>query len=189
MDKLKLLQDIGAIKKGHFLLTSGLHSDTYFEKFRLIERPFALIDYIKEDLDRVKNFDFDIILGPQFGGAFIAFAFGYLLSIKSVYAEKDVDGNFYIGRGFEVENKKILITDDVLTTGSSIKKVLKILEGRAEVRGIYVLIDRRDNKTDEFMGIPLIAGLKVSANTYKPEECPLCKMGVPLTTKKTGIIK
>ncbi len=189
MDKLRFLQDIGVIKKGHFLLTSGLHSDVYFEKFRIIERPFALIEYIKDDLRRIKALNFDIVLGPQFGGAFIAFAFGYLLSKKAVYAEKDINGNFYIGRGFEIKNKKILLADDVLTTGSSIKKVLKILQGRAEVVGIYVLIDRRDNKTDEFMGIPLISGLKVSADTYKPEECPLCQRGVPLTTKKTGIIK
>ncbi len=189
MDKLRVLEELGAVKKGHFLLTSGLHSDTYFEKFRLMEYPHVLFEYIKDDVSKIKEFDFDAVIGPEFGGAFITFALASLLKIPAIYAEKDSDGGFFIGRGFQIHGKRLLLTDDVLTTGSSIKKLLKVVKDKATIVGIYVLVDRREEKTDEFTGIPLISGLKVSASTYRPEACPLCEKGIPLTTKKTGIIK
>ncbi len=189
MDKLRVIRDLGVVKKGHFLLTSGLHSDTYFEKFRLLEYPHILFEYIKDDIEKLKEFDFNAVIGPQFGGAFVAFAFSTLLKKPAIYIEKDEEGSFFIGRGFKVAGKKLFLADDILTTGSSIKRILNMLEGRAEVVGIYVLIDRRDNKTDNFMGIPLISGLQVEAKTYNPESCPLCKKCIPLITKKTGIIK
>lgn len=189
MNKLKVLQSIGVVKRGHFLLSSGLHSDIYFEKFRLLERPSILFDYLKSDIEKIEKLNVDAVIGPQFGGAFVAFALASMLKVPAIYAEKDEGGDFYIGRDFKVDNKNLLLTDDILTTGGSIKKVLKILEGRANVVGIYVLIDRRVNKSNTFMNIPLVRGLCVDVETYEPNLCPLCKKGLPLTTKKTGIIK
>ncbi len=189
MDRIKLLEELGAIKRGHFLLTSGLHSDTYIEKFRLFEHPHMLFKFIEEDLNKIAGLGFDAVIGPQLGGAFVACSVASLLKKVAIYVEKDAVGDFYIGRGFKIEGKKLLLVDDVLTTGSSIKKILKLLDKRAEVSGIYVLVDRREKKTDNFMGIPLISGTWFNAIVYEPDKCPLCKKKIPLTTKKTDIIK
>lgn len=189
MKRLELLEKLGAIKKGHFLLTSGLHSDTYIEKFRLFEFPHLLFEYVKEDLDKLRNFSFDAVIGPQLGGAFVAFTVGSFFKKPAIYVEKDENGDFFIGRGFKIDGKRFLLVDDVLTTGSSIRKIINLVSGRTEISGIYVLVDRRENKMNNFMNIPLISGIDVDANLYEPTSCPLCRAKIPLITKKTDIIR
>ncbi len=184
MDRLKLLKDSGAIKKGHFLLTSGMHSDTYFEKFRLIEHPWMLAEFIKDDITKLSGADFDVVIGPSFGGAFVAFTVGMLLSKRAFSLEKDKK-RFFLGRGFSFHNvEKVLVCDDVLTTGSSLLKVVELVEKYANISAVYVLIDRRKDKQNDFKGYPLISGLSVEANVYEQKNCPLCKKGVPLITKE-----
>uniref|UniRef100_A0A7C4YGH6 Orotate phosphoribosyltransferase n=1 Tax=candidate division WOR-3 bacterium TaxID=2052148 RepID=A0A7C4YGH6_UNCW3 len=175
MDYLKFLEKEGVILKGHFLLTSGLHSDTYFEKFRLIEKPFLLSRLLKKLLEGLE--DIDWVVGPVVGGAIIAFESARILKCRAAFSEKTENG-MVLKRGFDIkEDEKIIVVDDVLTTGKSITGTLNALKGK-NISGIYVLIDRSENNIN--LNYPLKSLIKYPVINYKPEDCPLCKKNIPL---------
>ena len=175
MDFLKDLEDRGAILRGHFLLTSGLHSNTYFEKFRVLEDPSILVPIMEELLEDAPEVDW--VIGPALGGAIMAVEGARIMNAKAGYAEQ-VEGRRVLRRGFDIRKEhRIVVVDDVLTTGKSIRETLSALEGY-NVLGIYVMIDRSENGVD--FGIPLKSLIKVPVKNYQPEECPMCRAGIPL---------
>ncbi len=182
MDWLKVLQERGAVLRGHFLLTSGLHSDTYFEKFRILEDPELTFSMLSEIKDWCAGFKPDIIVGPTTGGVLVAFALAKLLGLRAAYAERGEAGRV-IRRGFDLRDKKVLIADDVLTTGKSLRETAEaVRRAGGEVLAGCVLIQRNEVN----LGFPLRAVLKVEAREWRPEECPLCREGMPITTPGKG---
>ena len=177
-DYQALLKEEGVILKGHFLLTSGLHSDVYFEKFRLLENPGLLSKLLRDLLHKVNNVDW--VVGPTLGGALIAVEAARILKCKAAYAERE--GNRRIlKRGFDIKkNEGIIVVDDVLTTGKSVKETLDLLKS-FHISGIFVLIDRSGGSVD--FGIPLVSLMQFKVKNYTPEECPMCKKGIPLVTR------
>ncbi len=176
MDK-KILEQEGVILKGHFLLTSGLHSDVYFEKFRLLENPSILQQMVKETIENnnIKNIDY--VLGPAVGGIVVAYEFARQLDCKSAYIEKRETMGLFRDTPLNGEHK-ILLVDDVLTTGKSINLSLEVIEKfNKNIMGIAVLIDRSKNIQFDY---PLFSCIKVEAKTYTQEECPMCKSGMEL---------
>ncbi len=178
MDIEKILIERKAILRGHFLLSSGLHSDTYFEKFRILEDPKLTEELISEIIDRLREFEPDIVVGPTIGGVAVAFEVARQLRVKAYYAERS-DGGRVFRRGFKLtSNDRVLVVDDVLTTGKSLMETIGAVKPYgSRIVGAFVLIDRSENFDP---GVPLISLLKVKVKNYAPDECPLCKAGVPL---------
>jgi len=178
MDYIKLLEDVGALLRGHFLLTSGLHSGIYIEKFRILENPRLLEKFIQRMLEL--SVDVDWVVGPTLGGAIIAFELARIMGVKSAYSERDGGGRI-LRRGFDIkEEDTILIVDDILTTAGSIKDTIKSIE-HGKILGTVVMIDRSTGYID--MDIPIHSVLRYPIENYRVEDCPLCKQGLSLTKR------
>jgi orotate phosphoribosyltransferase len=179
------LERIGAVLHGHFLLTSGRHSDLYFEKFRLLEQPALLeqaVSTMLANLPREAVGAAQVVVGPTLGGVLVAYEAARQLSIRALYAEREGDGRAFRRGSLLEPNTSVLLVDDVLTTGISIREVLALLEGyQARVVGIGVLIDCSESPLA--FGAPLGSALRLPAQTYSPDECPLCRQGVPLAKR------
>ena len=183
MEERKILEKIGAVKKGHFLLTSGLHSDVYFDKFRLLQYPEYVKKFCKKIADRFKKEKITLVVGPEKGGIIIAYQVAEMLGVRCAFAEKSEDKLCFKRDFYFEEKEKILIVDDVLTTGGSIKKVIDLIKSKNwEIKGIAVLIDRSVFPLN--LNMDVFSVVKVEANVYRPEDCPLCKKGLEL--KKLG---
>jgi orotate phosphoribosyltransferase len=189
----QLLREVGAIKAGHFLLASGKHSDLYIEKFDLLRRPRDVEILLKELAGRFKNESIDVVVGPTTGGILLAFELARQLGTMAAYAERKLDGQpgreFRRGTLFK-SAQRVLVIDDVLTTGGSIRETLEALKLEpVTIMAIAVLVDRSGGSVD-FEEIPLVTLLTIEAETWSPEECPLCRSAIPLqrpgTTNRPG---
>jgi orotate phosphoribosyltransferase len=150
---MKKFEDAGAIQKGHFKLTSGVHSDTYIQCAQIMQHPEFMHNLCSELGKKFRGDDIDVIVGS---------------------------GKMTLRRSFEIkEGEKVIVVEDVTTTGSSVREVIDIVKSRkGKVVGVGVLIDRSGGKVD--FGIKTEKLLTVDIKTYLPEECPLCKKGIPV---------
>jgi orotate phosphoribosyltransferase len=181
VDVEALLRRTGAVLEGHFQLTSGRHSPRYIEKFRIMEDPWVTERLCALIAGRFRNAAVQVVLGPAMGGVILAFETARQLGARSVFAEKDADGVLVFDRGFRLRpGERTLVVDDVLTTGGSVRRVLDLVrESGAEVAGVAFLVDRTAGAVD--FGVPFFACLSLTIESYAPEECPLCRRGLPLT--------
>lgn len=181
-----VLAETGALRTGHFLLASGRHSDQYFEKFELLSRPRATEAVCREVATYAANADIASVAGPSTGGMLLAFEVGRQLGLPAAYAERATSGS---GRAFRrghtpAPGERVLLVDDVLTTGGSVRETLVALDALgARVAGIAVLIDRSDNGID--FGVPLFSLLRAPIATFQPEHCPLCRQQILLVKPGT----
>ncbi len=179
---IETLERIGAVLQGHFLLTSGRHSAVYFEKFRLLERPDLLMEAVAGMLAPFRAVHIDGVVGPTLGGVIVAYEVARQLAVRAFYAERGGDGRAFRRDGAPDPGMRLLVVDDVLTTGTSIREVLTLLQRyEVQVVGIGVLIDRSEQPID--FGYPLTAVLRLPAESFDPSGCPLCQQGVPLTRR------
>lgn len=177
MDTEKLLKDLKVLLEGHFLLNSGLHSKYYFEKFRILENPDATSKLCRMIGDKYKEKNFDWVIGPTTGGIIIAFEIAHQLKKLAGFAEER-EGKRIIGRGFDIKEKKVLIVDDVMTTGKSlIETIDAVKEKGAHIIGIAVLIDRCSAN----LPFEYFSTYRKIVENFDPEKCPLCKEKIPLT--------
>ena len=174
-----IFQKAGALLKGHFLLTSGLHSPAYWEKFRILQFPGYTEQLCRMIADHFRRENVQVVAGPTTGGIILAFEVARQLGVRGIFAEKE-DEERSFRRGFSIDpGERVLIVDDILTTGSSIHEVIAAvnkLDGN--IVGIGVLVDRSGQAPD--FGFPLFSCHRAATVTYRPEECPLCAAGVPL---------
>jgi orotate phosphoribosyltransferase len=187
MDLLDRLRSIGALREGHFLLASGRHSDRYVEKFDLLRRPKETEAVCMGIADRYRGRGIDVVVGPTTGGILLAFEVARQLEIGAAYAERREDGasGREIRRGTRFEpGARVLVVDDILTTGGSVRETLEALTRHpVEVVGVAVLVDRSGGRTE--LGVPLVAMATLDVATWDPEGCPLCARGVPLVKPGT----
>lgn len=167
--------------EGHFQLSSGRHSGLYVEKFRLLERPPQTDALCRMIADWAGDLSPDIVCGPTTGGLLVSYEVARHLGLLSIFAESDESGGRSFGRGFTISpGQRVLVVDDVLTTGGSIRDVLDAVRALGgEPVAVAVLIDRSGGKVD--FGVPLFASLHLDLPTYEPGACPLCDQGLPLT--------
>ncbi len=173
-----MLKRYGVLREGHFLLTSGKHSDRYFEKFRILEQPPVCEAFAKAVAERFSRDGATVVCGPTTGGIIIAYEVARQLGCRCVIAEK-ADMGRKIGRGFRLgPEDRVLVVDDVLTTGGSIKETLAAVEpSGAKVIGVGVYVDRSAGVD---FGVPLFGAFRQQVATFEPSTCPLCAKGVPL---------
>ena len=178
-----LLEDSGALLKGHFVLSSGRHSDIYIEKFRLFNRPdvlSALCTQLKEEL---KGMEFDVVAGPVTAGIIMAFEMGRQLGIEALYVESS-DGIKTLRRGQTIQpDAKVLVVDDVLTTGLSIRETIAVVRRfSGKVEAVGTLIDRTEKPVD--FGVPAVSAFKVEAKSWPADQLPDELAAIP--AKKPG---
>lgn len=175
------LQERDALLRGHFQLASGRHGDTYIEKFKILQWP-DLTEGLCVDIANRFRGETNLVAGPTTGGVILSYETARQLGLRGVIAERKDDGpGREFKRGFEVgPGDRVLVVDDILTTGGSIREVLDAVRERgAEVAGVAVMVDRSGGKTD--FGVPFHACLTLSIASWLPAECPKCAEGVPLT--------
>jgi orotate phosphoribosyltransferase len=174
-----LLRSTGAILEGHFRLASGRHSGTYIEKFRIMEDPRATSELCAMIAGRFRDAGATLVVGPATGGIILAYETARHLGLKAIFAEKGRDGLIF-DRGFGVgPAQPVLVVDDVLTTGGSVRQVLSLVdEAKAKVVGVGMLIDRTNGGVD--FGVPFYACHAMNIESYPADDCPLCRQGLPL---------
>ena len=173
---MKKFEEAGAIQKGHFKLTSGVHSDTYIQCAQIMQHPGFMHNLCSELGKKFRGDDIDVIVGPAIGGIIMAHVMARVLGpwVRAIFTERE-NGKMTLRRSFEIkEGEKVLVVEDVTTTGSSVREVIDIVKSRqGKVVGVGVLIDRSGGEVD--FGIKTKKLLTVDIKTYLPEECPLCK--------------
>ena len=176
----KLLKDSGALLEGHFLLTSGRHSNKYIEKFRLIESPEHLDRICELMSDMYKQENVDIILGAAIGGILLSGGVGKHLDRKTIFTER-VEGKMELRRGFEIkDNDRVLIVEDIVTTGGSIFELIKVVEEyNGSVVGIVSIVNRSVDKID--FGYEFKSLLEYPIQSYDSPKCPECLKDTPMT--------
>lgn len=186
MNAEEIFERSGAILKGHFLLASGLHSPIYWEKFQVLQYPDYTEQLCRMIAGHFRNQGVQVVAGPTTGGIILAFEVAKQLGVRGIFAEKTGTGERAFRRGFSINpGERVLIVDDILTTGSSIREVMDAvsrLEGR--IIGIGVLVDRSE-KDAEF-GVPLFSCHRSATITYNPSDCPLCAAKIPLAKPGGG---
>ena len=186
MDIRSIMDETGAVLKGHFQLTSGRHSDTYLEKFRLLERPEIVEEVGKQMAKAVKGIDVDVVLGAAIGGILISSATGKAFGKKGIFAER-VDGELTLRRGFKLAfGDRVLVVEDIVTTGGSVQELLNIVKScGAQPAAVVCLTDRTVDGID--FECPTKALIRFPAVSWDAETCPLCEQNKPLTSRgRTG---
>jgi len=180
-----IFRTTGAIMEGHFLLTSGLHSPVYWEKFRVLQYPQHTERLCQSIAQAFRDQGVQLVAGPTTGGVLLAYEVARQLGVRSIYAERHGGGRVF-RRGFSISpGERTLVVDDVLTTGGSIHEVANEVRRRGgEVIGIGVLVDRSQGETD--FGVPLFSCYKAMAPGYEAGDCPLCAEGIPLVEPGRG---
>jgi orotate phosphoribosyltransferase len=184
---LQILKESGALKQGHFLLSSGRHSAQYIEKFDLLRQPRATSAVCALMVDRFRDEAIDVVVGPTTGGVLLAFEVARQLGVQAAYAERVTSEKsareFRRGTVFD-EGARVLVVDDILTTGGSVRETLDALDGHpVQVVGVALLVDRSGG-TVKFE-VPLVALAMMDIEAWDAEECPLCEAGVPVVKPGT----
>jgi orotate phosphoribosyltransferase len=188
---LTLLRDSGAMLEGHFLLSSGRHSNRYFQCARLLQYPdmaqaalSGVAEKIRLDMQAGK-LQIDAVAGPAIGGIVVAYELGRQLGLPAFFTERDDTGTMALRRGFEVRpGQKILITEDVVTTGKSSGECAAVLQGfGAQIVALACIVDRRQAACGDVNGIeipwPFYPACRIEAVNWEADSCELCKKGIP----------
>ncbi len=179
-EALGLFRDAGALLTGHFELSSGRHSAEYLEKFRLVENPKLLEPMCKDLAERFADAKPEYVMGPTTAGIILAYRVADYLGVQGRYAEKE-DGERKLRRGQVLPaGARVLVVDDILTTGGAVRECTDLVaKCGATLVGVGVLGDRSGGKVQ--FDAPLKAVLTVEVVSWAPDECPLCRQGVPIT--------
>ncbi len=193
----ELFLKTNAFLEGHFLLSSGLHSPYYIQCAKVLQYPFYAEKLCKALIKKIKSHDIDIdvVIGPALGAVIVSYECAYQASkayskhIRGIFAERDKQDNdkLKLRRGFEIKpGEKVLVVEDVITTGKSTRETIDLVKVYGgNIVAVASLIDRRPEKLDYFVDnnkdkYPFFTLWKLEIPTYQPENCPLCKEGLPL---------
>jgi len=183
-DSLAVLRKTNALLEGHFVLSSGLHSPKYVQCAKLLSYPHLSKNFCNSLSKKIKkNFKkFDLILAPAMGGIVIGFEIGRILNKETIFCER-VEGKFKLRRGFDIKkNSKVLIIEDVITTGKSSLECFKLIKKKqAKVVGYACLINRSNKKTLKIKKGKIISQIKLDVPTYSKKNLPNFLKKIPIT--------
>jgi orotate phosphoribosyltransferase len=192
LEVYKILEETGAVMEGHFKLTSGYHSRYYLQCAQLLQYPDITYKFASRALDLVtKEIDtkkIDTVVSPAVGGILWGYMLAYIAGCRMVFTERKPE-KMELGRGFKIKKgQRIVVAEDVITTGGSVKEVIDICEERgASVEAVVSIVDRSD---DLKFKCPFYYLIKLDIEIYRPSECMLCKEKIPLvypgSKKKIG---
>jgi len=177
---LKIFYETNALLEGHFLLTSGRHSNQYFQCAKVLQFPDYTSEVCSVLSEHFRNYDIDTVIAPAMGGIIVGYEVARQLNKRSIFTERE-NNQMTLRRGFSLnENEKVLVCEDVVTTGGSVFEVIGIVKSfGAKVIGVASIVDRSNGKVD--FGYPFKSALQLEVVSYLPEECPICKQGkIPL---------
>jgi orotate phosphoribosyltransferase len=176
---LDVFKSCGGLLEGHFLLTSGRHSDRYMQCAKLFVEPEKAEKLCAALALKLKDFKIDVVAAPAVGGIIIGYIMARLLGARNVFAERE-DGKMTFRRGFEISPKdRVLVVEDVVTTGGSAAEVVELVKKcGADAAAVASIVDRSNGKVD--FGVPYRALLSMEVISYEAAECPLCRKGLPL---------
>ncbi len=180
---LSIFRDSEALLEGHFLLTSGLHSDRYFQCARVLQYPHYTELLCGEIAQQFRTAGIGAVVAPALGGIVVGQEVGRQLRVRTLFAERK-DGVMQLRRGFRIEKgENVLVCEDVVTTGGSVSEVISLVrEGGGNVAGVAFIVDRSAGKVK----FPLDPGgiqcslMAMDVVAYPPESCPLCAKGIPV---------
>ena len=172
-ESLKILKETKALIEGHFILSSGLHSEKYVQCAQLLSKPNKASDICISLAEKIKNEinDFDLILSPAMGGVIIGYEIGKILNKETIFSER-VSGIFELRRDFKIKkNSKVLIVEDVITTGKSSLECSRLVEKLgAKIVGFACIIDRSNDKSE--IKDRLVSQIKLNIPTYEKDKLP-----------------
>ncbi|KAB3530562.1 orotate phosphoribosyltransferase [Alkaliphilus serpentinus] len=173
---IEILKESEALLEGHFILTSGRHSNQYMQCAKVLQYPWFTEELSAALAEDFKDKGVEIVIGPAMGGIIIAYELARKLKAKNVFAERE-NGKMTLRRGFVIpKGARVLVAEDVITTGGSVREVIDIVKEQGGiVVGVALLVDRSNGAID--FGVPLSAALTTEVISYTPDECPLCKAG------------
>jgi len=166
----------GALLEGHFLLSSGRHSNRYIQCASVLQYPCYTEELAEELASRFRNDNVEVVIGPAMGGIIVAYEVARKLGVKGMFCERE-NGEMKLRRGFTVvPGQRVLVVEDVITTGGSVREVIQVVreEGGAVI-GVAALVDRSGGKVD--FGVRTESVLVVDIETFEPDNCPLCRAG------------
>jgi orotate phosphoribosyltransferase len=168
-----------ALLTGHFRLTSGRHSSRYMQCAQVLQYPEYASRLCRDLAERFAGVKVDTVIGPALGGIIVAYEVGRAMGVRTIFTERE-QGIMSLRRGFIIEpGEKVLVVEDVVTTGGSVKEVIEVVRQKGgEVVGVGVLVDRSNGKVD--FGVKTEAVLSMEIQSYDPEDCPLCREGLPV---------
>ena len=175
---LQTFLDTGAYLRGHFRLTSGLHSAEYLQSAKLLQHPPLAERLAKELASRMPKGG--AVASPAIGGLIIGHEVARAMGVRFIFTERDADGKMTLRRGFAIEpGETFVVVEDVVTTGGSTREVIELLQAAgANVLGAGSIVDRSGGTAD--VGVPPVALTLLKPETWPPDFCPLCKEGVPV---------
>ncbi len=176
-DILKLLEQVGAIRQGHFELSSGRHSATYLQCALVLQHPAHADQLARALAELFSNLTVACVVAPALGGIIIGYEVARALGVRSIFVERDRSGQMALRRGFELKRgERVLVIEDVWTTGGSTRETIGVVEqegGLAVAAG--ALIDRSGGRLE--LNVPSRALLEMDVPSYEPDDCPLCRAG------------
>ncbi|MCK5032888.1 MAG: orotate phosphoribosyltransferase [Calditrichia bacterium] len=174
---LKIFEESGALLNGHFKLTSGLHSASYFQCAKVLQFPQYAESLSKLIVDYFADQKIDTVISPAIGGIVVGQEVGRQLGVKTIFSERQ-EGEMKLRRGFTLnKDEKVLVCEDVVTTGGSVFEVIDLVKSCGAIPiGIGFIVDRSNGKVN--FNTSQFSCMKMDVQAFKPDECQLCKTGV-----------
>ena len=176
---LDIFHRTGALLEGHFRLTSGLHSSSYFQCAQVLQYPEYTSLLAGRIGDYFKDKDINVVISPAVGGIVVGQEVGRQLGKRTIFAEREA-GSMQLRRNFKLMlNERVLVCEDVVTTGGSVFEVIELVKNAgAVIAGVGYIVDRSNGKVD--FNCEQYSVLELAVVTYQPDECPLCAQGIPV---------
>jgi orotate phosphoribosyltransferase len=178
-DTLKIFEESGALLKGHFRLTSGLHSATYLQCAKVLQYPDFSLYLAQKIVHHFRDKSVEVVISPAIGGIVVGQEVGRQLGVRTIFTERE-GGVMQLRRGFKIaSNEKILICEDVVTTGGSVFEIIDLAKkSGGEIVGVGFIVDRSNGEVE--FGVDQYSVMRLNIETYSEDLCPLCAEHVPL---------
>ncbi|MBR5218881.1 MAG: orotate phosphoribosyltransferase [Clostridia bacterium] len=185
---LEILKEAGVLLEGHFLLTSGRHSAKYLQCAKIFQYTKYAEELCADLAAKYKDAGIDVVIGPAIGAIQMSYEVSRHLGVKNIFAERE-NGAMTLRRGFTIEEgQRVLVVEDVITTGGSVKEVIEIVKANGGiVAGVGCVVDRTGGKID--FGTEFNAVISMNVESFEADECPLCKQGIPVVKPGSRAVK